>query len=96
MLILFETLAIPVIEFLYAFFDFYLVCPAEAMQLIYIDELAWCAVGFCCIPNDFSSEIDSLNDKFGERADCEFFARSYIDVAVSDFTKRRNGTATPL
>lgn len=44
--LIFQTFLIPLIEFLYAVFDFHFVSPSEAVELVHADELSWSAVGF--------------------------------------------------
>lgn len=89
-----EGFLVPVEEFLYAFVDFDLVSPAEAVELAYVDKLARSAVGLACIKHDFAFEANRLHHEFAEFADGEFLARTDVDVAVADFTEFRDGAAT--
>jgi len=89
-----EGFLVPVEEFLYAFVDFDLVSPAEAVELAHVNELARGAIGLACIEHDFAFEADRLHDEFAEFTDGEFLARTHVDVAIADFTELRDGAAT--
>lgn len=89
-----EGFLVPVEEFLYAFVDFDLVSPAEAVELAHVNELARGAIGLACIKHDFAFEADRLHDEFAEFADGEFLARAHVDVAIADFTEFRDSSAT--
>ena len=68
-------------------------CPAEAVELAHVDELARGTVGLAGIKHDFAIETDRLHHEFAEFADGEFLARTHIDVAVADFAKLGDCTA---
>ena len=85
---------VPVEKFLYAFVNFDLVGPAEAMELTHVNELARRAIGLACVKEHFAFKANSLHDEFAEFADGQFLTRTHVDVAIADFTEFRNGAAT--
>ena len=69
-------------------------CPAEAVELAHVNELARGAIGLAGIEHDFAFEAYGLYNEFAKFTDGEFLACTYVDVAVADFTKFRDGAAT--
>ncbi len=59
-----------------------------------IDELAHGTIGLGGIELDFALETDGLDDELGEFADGEFFACTYVDVAVTNLTKGWDGSTS--
>ena len=55
-----QTLLIPVEELLHTILDLYLVSPAEAMELIYRDELSWGSIWLAGIKLNLTLETYSL------------------------------------
>ena len=68
--------------------------PTKAMELAHVDELARCAIGLASVKEHFAFEAHRLHHEFAQFADGKFLARTYVDVAVTDFTEFRDGSAT--
>ena len=89
-----QTLLIPVEELLHSILDLNLVSPAEAMKLIYRDELSWGSIRLAGIKLYIAFETYGLYHKFRKFTDSEFLAGAHIDVAVANLTERWDSTTT--
>lgn len=85
---------VPVEKALDTFSDFYLVGPAKAVELLYINELAHGAIGLAGIKLNFAFKAYCLDNQLGELTDGEFLASTYIDVTVADLTQTGDVAAT--
>ena len=58
--LVFQTLLIPAEEFLNTILNLYLMSPAEAMELIYRDELSWGSIRLACVKLNLTLETYCL------------------------------------
>lgn len=80
-----DAFEVPFVQPVDALVDFYLVMPAEAVQLADVRELAEGAVRFGGVPAQLTSEADFLHYLPGDLADADFLACAHVYVAVADF-----------
>ena len=85
---------VPVEKALDTFFDFYLVGPAKAVELLYINELAHGAIGLAGVKLHFAFKAYCLDNQLGELTDGEFLASADIDVTVANLSQTGDVAAT--
>ena len=79
---------IPLEQFLYSIFYLNLMRPAKRMQFAYINELSHSSIRLRSIKLYCSFKTDSRNYQFRQFTNSEFFARTYIDMAIADLHQK--------